>query len=138
MAGSWSSGERTPPLPTPPQFTPGWDFRRPGDCGVRGHVALQVGVTSSWRCVLCDAVMTSPTRPAPPPSIVGVATSYFYVDDSTDNPSIRYGWSRPDVEPCVFDQMSPEDRSKPWLISCSCPRCSPRCEFNVDSGWTGG
>lgn len=29
--------------------------------------------------------------------------------------------------PCVFDNLSPEDRMKPMGISCRCSRCSPYC-----------
>ena len=40
---------------------------------------------------------------------------------------VRTDWRAELDEPCMFDQLRPEDRSKPMGLACPCPRCSPRC-----------
>ena len=65
------------------------------------------------------------SNPLPPGGVLGV-------EDYLDNyplPALPRNWNSgktgPTSIPCVWDSLSPEDRKKPMMISCPCPKCSP-------------
>lgn len=117
--------------PTPPSFTPNDRYVTPGDCPSKGHVYVFSSVQQNWRCASCQHVapagrpapsVPAPAYPAPEPITIPPLT--------TDPKPDWYGttpWQTLPSVPCAFDNLPPDMRGKPLLLSCQCPKCSPWC-----------
>ena len=116
--------------PQPPSFTPNDRYVVQGDCTALGHVYVFSTAQQNWRCASCSHVAPA-GRPAPTLPQTGPGWT-----PDTVQPMMPTQWPQRlpftlvdefTVSDCIFDNLSPEERGKPMMVSCRCRKCSPIC-----------
>ena len=115
--------------PHPPSFTPNDRFVVAGDCTALGHVYVFSTAQQNWRCASCSHVAPA-GRPAPTLPQTGPGWTPDPVTPMLPSWPQRLPFTLTSEfvqSDCAFDNLSPEDRNKPMMLSCRCRKCSPVC-----------